>query len=130
MNEQFDFNSFNDYQINNSYWSRYNNMIKDMSNEQRIFVSKQDSVIEAKQNLMATFIDYLFERDKASFVNSSDDARKIADIYLETVKDASSRYVTRNEELEKENIELKKQIKQLMLDFGEKENGKDKSSAE
>lgn len=130
MNEQYDFNSFTDYQINNSYWSRYNNMIKDMSNEQRIFVSKQDSVIEAKQNLMATFIDYLFERDKASFVNSSDDARKIADIYLETVKDASSRYVTRNEELEKENIELKKQIKQLMLDFGEKENGKDKSSAE
>lgn len=129
MNEPFDFINFSDYQINNSYWAKYNNMIKDMSSEQRIFVSKQNSVIEAKQNLMSTFIEYLFEREKASFVNSSDDARKIADIYLDTVKDASTRYVTRNEELEKENNELKKQIKQLMLDFGENENdGKDKTT--
>lgn len=124
MNEPFDFNSFNinNFQINNSYWSRYNSMIQDMSSEQRIFVSKQESVIEAKQNLMSTFIDFLFERDKASFVNSSDEAKKIADDYLDKIKEAADRYVTRNEELEKENTELKKQLKQLMLDFEGKNN--------
>lgn len=124
MNEPFDFNSFNinNFQINNSYWSRYNSMIQDMSSEQRIFVSKQESVIEAKQNLMTTFIDYLFEREKTSFVNSSEDYKKISDKYLDTVKEAADRYVTRNEELEKENTELKKQLKQLMLDFEGKNN--------
>lgn len=130
MNEPFDFNSFNinNFQINNSYWLRYNSMIQDMSSEQRIFVSKQESVIEAKQNLMTTFIDYLFEREKTSFVNSSEDYKKISDKYLDAVKEAADRYVTRNEELEKENIELKKQLKQLMLDFEGKKDESDKCS--
>lgn len=131
MNDNFDFNGFsiNNFQNNNSYWVRYNSMIQDMSSEQRIFVSKQDSVIEAKQNLMTTFIDYLFEREKNSFVNSSDEYKKISDKYLDVVKEAADRYVTRNEELEKENIELKKQLKQLMLDFEGKNNESDKCTA-
>lgn len=114
--------------LNNSYWNKYNNLIKNMSNEQRIFVAKQQSVLEAKQNLISTFIDYLFERDKNSFTNSSDEAKRISDIYIDTVKDAADKYVTRNEELEKENQELKAKIEQLLLDFGDRENGKNKTS--
>ena len=115
--------------MNNSYWQKYNDLLKNMSGEQRIFVSKQESVLAAKQNLMSTFIDYLFEREKNSFINSGDTAKNIADSYIESVKDAADRYVTRNEQLEKENAELKKQLQQLMLDFGEKENGKNKPTA-
>lgn len=128
MNDPFDY-SFEKFQINNSYWQRYDNLVSQMSSEQRTFVSKQKSVLDAKQSLMSTFIDFLFEREKASFVNSSDDAKKIADNYLNAIKEASERYVTRNEELEKENMELKKQLKQLMLDFEDKKNESNSSAA-
>ena len=125
--DNFDINNFNNYQIlNNSYWIKYNNLIQHMSQEQKIFVSKQESVLEAKQNLMSSFLDYLFEREKSNFINSSDEAKRISDIYIESIKIAADKYVTRNEELEKENAELKHKIQQLLLDFEGKGNGKDK----
>lgn len=129
MNENF-LEDMNSYSIlNNSFWNRYNSMIKSMSNEQRVFVSKQKDVLEAKQNLMSSFIDYLFERDKSSFINSSDEAKRISEHYIESIKIAADKYVTRNEELEKENAELKQKIQQLLLDFEGNKNGKDKTTA-
>lgn len=130
MNDNFNFEElYRDSIMNNSYWNKYNNLIKTMSSEQRVFVSKQQSVLEAKQNLVSTFIDYLFEKEKNSFINSSEEAKRISDFYIDAVKEAADKYVTRNEELEKENADLKKQLKQLLLDFEDKkQNAKNQNS--
>lgn len=128
MNNDFNFNSFERFQIPNSYWNNYDSMIKEMSSEQKLFVGKQENVISTKNQLISAFIDYLFEQNKNNFVSSSDAAKKLADDYINSVRNAINSYETRSERLEKENAELKKQIQQL-LDFGEKTNGKKQDSA-
>lgn len=126
----FNFNNYNNFEnlsINNSLWTKYDNLINSLSNEQKVFVSKQKNVIQAKENLLSAFIDYLFEQNKNSFVLVNDTAKNLADNYILAIQKASESYVTKSEELEKENTELKKKIQQLMLDFGAKD-GKDKSA--
>lgn len=131
MNNDFRFNNnLEQFQYNNMYWKKYDSLINSLSNEQKAFVSKQDAVLTAKQNLISAFIDYLFEQNKSTFILSNDVAQKLADNYLDAIDTAAKSYVSRSEELEKENNELKQQIKQLMLDFGEKNNGKNEKSAE
>lgn len=122
-------NSFEQFSINNSYWSNYENLVKDMSNEQKNYVSKQKSVVSAKQNLMTAFIDYLFEQNRNSFVVASPAARNLADEYISAISKAANGYVTRSDELEKENADLKKQLQQLMNDF-EGKNGKNKTTTD
>ena len=121
MNNDFNLN-FERFQLDNSYWNKYNNLINRMSNEQRMFVGKQEDVLQAKQKLISVFVDYLFEQYKGSFVNSSDMAQALANEYFEAVSKAAEKYVTRNDQLEKENAELKKQVKQLMLNYGKDVN--------
>lgn len=125
MNNDFRYNNnFEQFQSYNNYWNKYDSIIKELSNEQKSFVSKQKNVLTAKQNLMASFIDYLFEQHKNSYILSSEQSKLLADEYIENIQKAANSYVTHQEELEKENADLKKQIQQLMLDFGDK-NGKD-----
>lgn len=112
---------------NNSFWYKYDNVINQMSTEQKIFVSKQKEVIESKQNLMSAFMDFLFEQHKNSFV-SSDIAKDLISEYLTTVQDAANKYVSRSDLLEKENEELKKQI-QLLLKNNEVKNDKQKTTS-
>lgn len=94
-----------------------------MSSEQKSFVSKNEKVLEKKSVMMNAFLDYLFEQHKDSFVSVQGGAyKKIADQYIESVQAARDMYVTRSEQLETENAELKKQIEELLKK--EKENGK------
>ena len=131
MSNDFRFsNNFNPYQMNNSFWNKYNNLINQMSSEQKNYVGKQKNVLSAKQNLLSEFIDYLFEQHKNNFVLASEHAKKLADEYITSIQKAADSYVTHSEELEKENADLKKQIQQLMLDFGEKKNGKNNRTTE
>lgn len=125
MNNDFRFEQFQPY---NNYWNKYDSVIKELSNEQKTFVGKQKSVLSAKQNLMSAFIDYLFEQQKNNFVLASETAKNLADEYISAIQKAASGYVTHQEELEKENADLKKQLQQLMLDFGEKNGKNDKST--
>lgn len=127
MNNDFNVTSFDHFQPYNSYWGNYDSMIKEMSNDQKNFVGKQDEVKNAKNLLISAFIDYLFEQNKNNFVSTSEIAKKLADDYINTVKNALNNYETRSERLEKENADLRKQIQQL-LDFGEKTNGKKQDS--
>ena len=68
MNNDFNVNSFEHFQPYNSYWGNYDSMIKEMSNDQKNFVGKQDEVKNAKNLLISAFIDYLFEQNKNNFV--------------------------------------------------------------
>jgi len=126
--KEYDFDNFNRFS-QNPLWLKYDSLINEMGNDQKVFVGKQQDVLEAKQLLMSTFIDYLFNQHRDTFIMSSDEARKLADRYIDCVHAAAGRYVTRSEELEKENVELKKQLKQLLFEFEEKKtNAKNQNS--
>ena len=115
--------NFERYQTTNAYWNKYEQILAQMSNEQKVFVSKQESVLIAKQNLLSAFIDYLFEQNKVVFINSSENGKLLMEDYISTINTAAESYVSKSEQLEKENEELKKQIKQLMLDFKSTQKG-------
>ena len=40
--------NLNQFEINNSYWQKYDSLLNSMSSEQKIFVSKQEEVIKSK----------------------------------------------------------------------------------
>lgn len=126
MND-FNFNNFE--QFSPTVWNKYDSVVKDLSNEQKIFVGKQKNVITAKQNLMTAFIDYLFEVNKNNFVMASPVATNLADEYINAISKAAGAYISHNDELEKENAELKKQLQQFMNMEGKKD-GKNKTTAE
>lgn len=114
MNNDFNFNpNFEHYNFSNSYWDKYNKILKDLSIEQKIFVSKQKNVLQAKQNLMSSFIDYLFEQNKNIFVMANDSAKTLADEYINAITKASEDYVSHQEQLEKENAKLEKEKNEL-----------------
>lgn len=126
------FHNNNDFSfLNNSvYWNRYDQLLNGMSLEQKTFVSKNEKVLQKKSEMMNAFLDYLFEQYKDSFVSVQGGIyQKIADEYIETVRAAGDNFVTRAEELEKENEDLKRQIKKLMEKENRK-NGKDETTAD
>jgi len=115
---------------NSTYWIKYDNILNGMSSEQKSFVAKNEEVKKKKSVMMAAFVDYLFEQYKDSFVSVQNGAYKpVADEYIETVKKAGDSYISRAEQLETENEELKRQLKEFM-NKGKKENGTDKTTAD
>lgn len=114
MNEYYDFDKIRSFRTQpNPFWIKYENLISNMSKEELNFIAKQEKVILAKSNLMNTFIDYLFEKEKNNFI-TTDEAKKITEIYLSEIKNASEQYINRTESLENENAELKKYIEELL----------------
>jgi RNase adaptor protein for sRNA GlmZ degradation len=114
MNEYYDFDKIRSFRTQpNPFWIKYENLISNMSKEELNFIAKQEKVILAKSNLMNTFIDYLFEKEKNNFI-TTDEAKQITEIYLSEIKNASEQYINRTESLENENAELKKYIEELL----------------
>lgn len=98
-----------------AYWKRYDDTVSAMSAEQRAWVGKQEAVIAAKQNMFGVFLDYLFEVNKDAFVSVGDGQYKsVVDAYIDTLQKAADGYVSRAESLEKENEELRRQLKQIL----------------
>ena len=99
----------------NSVWKTYQDVVMGMSVEQRNWVQKQETVINAKQEMFAIFLDYLFENNRDAFVNAYDGKYKsIVDNYIDTIRKAADSYVSRAEVLEKENAELREKIKEFL----------------
>lgn len=98
-----------------AYWRRYDDTVASMSAEQRSWVSKQQDVIDAKNTMLTVFFDYLFDVHKEAFVSVGDGQYKaVVDEYINTIQKSADGYVSRAETLEKENEELRKQLKQLL----------------
>lgn len=98
-----------------TYWKRYDDTIAAMSGEQRAWVARQEEVINAKQVMFNVFLDYLFEANKDAFVSVGDGKYKgIVDSYIDTIQKAAEGYVSRAESLEKENEELRQQLKMML----------------
>ena len=98
-----------------AYWKRYDDTVASMSAEQRSWVSKQKDVIDAKNAMFGVFFDYLFETHKEAFVSVGDGQyRNVVDTYINTIQKSADSYVSRAETLEKENEELRKQLKLVL----------------
>lgn len=114
-----DFSNILQNNFRTDFWKRYDDVINCLSSEQRDFVSKQKNVIQAKNLMYQEFIDYLFEINKDAFVSVSDGVHKnIVNKYINEIKNAADSYVSRTEQLEKENEELKAQIKKVLEECG------------
>lgn len=113
MNADFEFPFYN-YQMQNPLWQKYEKVINEMSSEQKNYVGKHEKVLQSKQIMISAFIDYLFEQNKNTFAASSDNAKQIINNYIADIEDASKGYISRAEQLEKENQELKEQLKFLI----------------
>lgn len=98
-----------------AYWKRYDDTIAAMSGEQRAWVARQEEVINAKQVMFSVFLDYLFEANKDAFVSVGDGKYKgIVDSYIDTIQKSADGYVSRAESLERENEELRQQLKMML----------------
>jgi hypothetical protein len=127
MKDFYNFENINSFKSQtNSFWIKYEEIISKMSKEELTYISKQENVINAKNNLINTFIDYLFDREKNNFISSSDMAKSVADDYIHNIQLASSNYVSRTELLENENAELKKKISELLSKGDVKKNDNNK----
>jgi hypothetical protein len=127
MKDFYNFENINSFKSQtNSFWIKYEEIISKMSKEELTYISKQENVINAKNNLINTFIDYLFDREKNNFISSSDMAKSVADDYINNIQLASSNYVSRTELLENENAELKKKISELLSKGDVKKNDNNK----
>ena len=127
MKDFYNFENINSFKSQtNSFWLKYEEIISKMSKEELTYISKQENVINAKNNLINTFIDYLFDREKNNFISSSDMAKSVADDYINNIQLASSNYVSRTELLENENAELKKKISELLSKGDVKKNDNNK----
>lgn len=125
------FHDINNYSFlnNSTYWTKYENILNGMSAEQRQYIAKNEDVINKKEVMLNAFLDYLFEQYKDSFVSVQNGIYKpIADEYIESVKAAGETYISRSEQLENENAELKKKLKEL-LEKGKNDNGKNEATA-
>ena len=125
------FHDINNYSFlnNSTYWTKYENILNGMSAEQRQYIAKNEDVINKKEVMLNAFLDYLFEQYKDSFVSVQNGIYKpIADEYIESVKAAGETYISRSEQLENENAELKKKLKEL-LEKGKNDNGKNEVTA-
>lgn len=114
-----DFSNILQNSFRTDFWKKYDDVINCLSSEQRDFVSRQKNVIQAKNLMYQEFIDYLFDVNKDAFVSVSDGVHKpVVNRYIDEIRKAADSYVSKTEQLEKENEELKAQIKKVLEEYG------------
>ena len=95
-------------------WRRFDDTVNAMSPEQRVWVSKQDSVVKAENAMMSSFLEYLFNQHREAFA-SVEDGRygKLVEDYINAIQITGTSYVSRAEQLEKENKDLRERLRRL-----------------
>lgn len=99
------------------FWERYNEAVNSLSNEQKAWISEQQTVIQKKTEMYSAFIEYLFEKEKDAFVYSG--GRNVSEEYIKAVEFASSQYVDKTKRLEAENEKLKQRLDRLEKMYAE-----------
>lgn len=95
-------------------WRRYDDTLASLSTEQKLWVCKQEPVLKAKSEMYSQFIDYLFELNRDAFCSVGDGRyKKLCEDYIDSIQASASRYVSRSEQLEKQNENLIKQNEEL-----------------
>lgn len=93
-------------------WKRFDELLGQMSDDQKSFVAGDEEVINQRQKVMATFNDWMFEKYKNEFAAIPAFAG-IAQEYVDAVASTAQKYGQKAANLQKKNEELKRQLAEL-----------------
>ncbi len=93
-------------------WDRMNTSYSKMSLDQAQFAFSHEKVIAAKELMVATFNDWLFEKFKNDFA-SVPACCQVAESYVDAFVSAASEFASSIKDMNSENISLKKELEEL-----------------
>lgn len=96
---------------NIGYWNRLTDYISKFSTDQLKFIDNNQQVIKAHNDMLNTFVQYLFEKNKDDFA-AFDEFRPVCDTYIDCVIKTASEYNDKVSEALNENAELKNKLKE------------------
>lgn len=108
---------------NIGYWNRLTDYISKFSTDQLKFIDNNQQVIKAHNNMLNTFVQYLFEKNKDDFA-AFDEFRPVCDTYIDCVIKTASEYDDKVSEALNENAELKNKLKEYEKRIAEVEGTK------
>ena len=108
---------------NIGYWNRLTDYISKFSTDQLKFIDNNQQVIKAHNDMLNTFVQYLFEKNKDDFA-AFDEFRPVCDTYIDCVIKTASEYDDKVSEALNENAELKNKLKEYEKRIAEVEGAK------
>ena len=108
---------------NIGYWNRLTDYISKFSTDQLKFIDNNQQVIKAHNDMLNTFVQYLFEKNKDDFA-AFDEFRPVCDTYIDCVIKTPSEYDDKVSEALNENAELKNKLKEYEKRIAEVEGTK------
>lgn len=108
---------------NVGYWNRLTDYISKFSTDQLKFIDNNQQVIKAHNDMLNTFVQYLFEKNKDDFA-AFDEFRPVCDTYIDCVIKTASEYDDKVSEALNENAELKNKLKEYEKRIAEVEGTK------
>ena len=108
---------------NIGYWNRLTDYISKFSTDQLKFIDNNQQVIKAHNDMLNTFVQYLFEKNKDDFA-AFDEFRPVCDTYIDCVIKTASEYDDKVSEALNENAELKNKLKEYEKRIAEVEGTK------
>lgn len=113
---------------NIGYWNRLTDYISKFSTDQLKFIDNNQQVIKAHNDMLNTFVQYLFEKNKDDFA-AFDEFRPVCDTYIDCVIKTASEYDDKVSEALNENAELKNKLKEYEKRIAEVEETKNEHKA-
>lgn len=108
---------------NIGYWNRLTDYISKFSTDQLKFIDNNQQVIKAHNDMLNTFVQYLFEKNKDDFA-AFDEFRPVCDTYIDCVIKTASEYDDKVSEALNEKAELKNKLKEYEKRIAEVEGTK------
>ena len=108
---------------NIGYWNRLTDYISKFSTDQLKFIDNNQQVIKAHNDMLNTFVQYLFEKNKDDFA-AFDEFRPVCDTYIDCVIKTAREYDDKVSEALNENAELKNKLKEYEKRIAEVEGTK------
>ena len=108
---------------NIGYWNTLPHCISKFSTDQLKFIDNNQQVIKAHNDMLNTFVQYLFDKNKDDFA-AFDEFRPVCDTYIDCVIKTASEYDDKVSEALNENAELKNKLKEYEKRIAEVEGTK------
>lgn len=98
-------------------WKRFNDLIQQMSDDQKSYVANHEFVVGEKHKMMQVFNEWIFEKYKNEFVTISG-FDSIAQGYVEAVASTAQEFGQKSAALRQENEQLRRELDELKKRIG------------